>query len=139
MRDFYVVGSNLSFPLSPPGPMNGTMYELCGQYPGAPPDGSIARITCQPQPMIVEYVYIQADLSPGSVIFDFCEVWVYGDKYSKYVDDGGAWDISVHDYMIMACMVVQCNQDKLACCNAICCVMVFTFTLTDILQFCEMS
>ena len=85
MRDFYVVGSNLSFPLSPPGPMNGTMYELCGQYPGAPPDGALARITCQPQPMIAQYVYIQADLSPIEVAFDFCEVWVYGDKYSKYV------------------------------------------------------
>ena len=24
MRDFYIVGSNVSFPLSPPGPMNGS-------------------------------------------------------------------------------------------------------------------
>ena len=87
MRDFYIVGSNMSFPTSPPGAMNGTMYELCAQYPGTPPDGSLARITCQPQPMITQYVYVQADLSPGSGIFDFCEVSVYGNKHSKYIVD----------------------------------------------------
>ena len=87
MRDFYVVGSNMSFPLSLPGPMNGTMYELCGQYPGTPPDGSLAQIICRSQPMIAQYVYVQADLSPGSGIFDFCEVSVYGNKYSKYIGD----------------------------------------------------
>ena len=69
MRDFYVVGSNMSFPLSLPGPMNGTMYELCGQYPGTPPDGSLAQIICRSQPMIAQYVS------------------VYGNKYSKYIGD----------------------------------------------------
>ena len=95
MRDFYVMGSNLSFPSSLPGPLNDTMYELCGQYPGDPPSGQICRVTCDPQPITARYVYIQADLTPMNKTgcFDFCEVWVYGDKYGKYTADGDDSDI----------------------------------------------
>ena len=126
MRDFYVVGSNLSFPLSPPGPMNGTMYELCGQYPGAPPDGSLARITCQPQPMIAQYVYIQAALSPIEVAFNFCEVRVYGDKYVVNGEDCVVVDDDYAD-KTYSCF----NQEKRSY-DLICCITVFSLSCHDV-------
>ena len=83
MKDLYVLGSNLSFPSSLPGPMGGSGNQLCGQYPGTPPVGQISRVTCQPQPITTRYVYIQVDRSANPTIMELCEVWVYGSKSSK--------------------------------------------------------
>ena len=80
MNDFYVLGSNLSFPSSLPGPMGGSGYHLCGQYQGTPPVGQISRITCQPQPITAQYVYLQLDRSANPQEMEMCEVWVYGSK-----------------------------------------------------------
>ena len=80
MDDFYVFGSNLSFPSSLPGPMGGSGYHLCGQYPGTPPAGQISQITCQPQPITAQYVYLQLDRSANPKEMQMCEVWVYGGK-----------------------------------------------------------
>ena len=80
MDDFYVLGSNLSFPSSLPGLMGGSGYHMCGQYPGTPPVGQISRITCQPQPITAQYVYIQLDRSTNPDVIETCEVWVYGSK-----------------------------------------------------------
>ena len=80
MDDFYVVGSNLSFPSSLPGPMRGNGYHLCGQYPGTPPVGQISRITCQPQPITARYVYIQCERPRNPRVLELCEVWVYASK-----------------------------------------------------------
>ena len=85
MDDFYVVGSNLSFPESLPGPMVGSGYQLCGQYPGTPPVARMSRITCQPQPITARYVYIQVDRSADPKFIELCEVWVYGSKCSLYL------------------------------------------------------
>ena len=80
MDDCYVLGGNLSFPSSLPGPMGGSGYHLCGQYPGTPPAGQISRITWQPQPVSAQYVYIQLDRSTSPSDLEMCEVWVYGSK-----------------------------------------------------------
>ena len=85
MDDFYVSGSNLSFPVFVSGPMWGNGYQLCGQYSGTPPLGQILRITCQPQPLTAQYVYIQVDRSADPAVIELCEVWVYG---GKAIDDG---------------------------------------------------
>ena len=81
MNDFYVLGSNLSFPSSPPGPFVGSGYQLCGQYPGTPPVGGVSRVTCQPQPVTARFVYIQVDRSADPKVLELCEVWVYGGTY----------------------------------------------------------
>ena len=85
MADFYVLGSDVGFPTSPPGSLKGHAgYKLCGQYPGTPPVGQISRVTCEPGPTPAKYVYIQADVPAGIMIFlELCEVWVYGSKFSK--------------------------------------------------------
>ena len=85
MADFYVLGSDVGFPTSPPGSLKGHAgYKLCGQYPGTPPVGQISRITCEPGPTPAKYVYIQADVPAGIMNFlELCEVWVYGSKFSK--------------------------------------------------------
>ena len=80
MDDFYVLGSNVSFPSSLPGPMAGNGYHMCGQYLGTPPVGQISRITCQPQPITAQYVYIKLDRSTNPGVLEMCEVWVYGSK-----------------------------------------------------------
>ena len=84
MADFYVLGSDVGFPTSPPGSLKGkTGYKLCGQYPGTPPLGHISRITCEPRPTPAKYVYIQADVPMDIDFLELCEVWVCGSKFSK--------------------------------------------------------
>ena len=80
MDDFYVLGSNLSFPSSLSGPMGGSDYQLCGKYLGTPPVGQISRVTCQPQPITARYVYIQVNRSVAPANLELCEVWVYSSK-----------------------------------------------------------
>ena len=76
MDDFIVVGSN---------PMDGTGYQLCGQYPGSPPVGQVSIITCQPRPITAQYVYIQVDRFADPQILELCEVWVYGNKLTTTI------------------------------------------------------
>ena len=84
MTDFYVLGSDIGFPLSPPGSLLGHAgYTLCGQYLGTPPVGQISRVTCQPGPISARYVYIKADVPATRNILELCEVWVYGSKFQK--------------------------------------------------------
>ena len=94
MKDFYVLGSNQSFPSSLPGPMVGNGYQMCGQYSGTPPVGQISRITCQPQPITTRFVYIQVDRSADPSIIELCEVWVFGSKCELRSSDhlGFTWD-----------------------------------------------
>ena len=81
LDDFYVIGSNLSFPTAMPGPMIGPQYKLCGQYAGSPPVGQVSRVTCQPQPLTTQYIYIQTNRSSDPLILELCEVWVFGSKF----------------------------------------------------------
>ena len=81
LDDFYVIGSNLSFPTAMPGPLIGPQYKLCGQYPGSPPLGKVSRVTCQPQPITAQYIYIQTNRSSDPLILELCEVWVFGSKF----------------------------------------------------------
>ena len=60
--------------------VGGSGYHLCGQYPGTPPAGQISRITCQPQPITAQYVFIQPDRSVNPQEMEMCEVWAYGSK-----------------------------------------------------------
>ena len=81
MDNFYVLGSNLSFPTSSPGDMTGNGYQLCGRYSGRPPAGELSRVTCQPHPITARFVYIQVDRSASGGILELCEVWVYASKF----------------------------------------------------------
>ena len=80
MDNFYVLGSNLSFPTSPHGAMTGSGYHLCGRYSGTPPVGALSRVTCQPQPITARFVYIQVDRSLSPAHLELCEVWVFASK-----------------------------------------------------------
>ena len=87
MDDFYVVGSNLSFPTTHPDILNGTGYQLCGQYPGTPPLGQVSRVTCQHGPITARYVYLQGVPETSRVSLELCEVWVFGNgKYNKHLN-----------------------------------------------------
>ena len=85
MDNFYVAGSNQSFPSSHPGDILAAGYQLCGRYPGSPPVGQVSRVTCQPHPITTRYVYIQVDGRTSSSTLELCEVWVYGSKCDNYV------------------------------------------------------
>ena len=88
MTDFYVLGSDIGFPLSPPSSLLGHAgYTLYGQYLGTPPDGQISRVTCQSGSIPARYVYIKADVPATFNVLELCEVWVYGSKFSKAVVD----------------------------------------------------
>ena len=77
MTDFYVLGSDIGFLLSPPGSLlDHAGYTLCGQY-------QVSRVTCQPGPISARYVYIKADVPAARNILEICEVWVYGSKFQK--------------------------------------------------------
>ena len=80
MDDFYVLGSNLSFPSSLPGPMGGNGYQLCGMYQGTPPVGQISRVIFEPQPITARFVYIQVNKSASPAVLELCEVWVFASK-----------------------------------------------------------
>ena len=81
MDNYYVVGSNLSFPTSHPGILNGAGYQMCGRYPVTPPVGQVSRVTCQPVPITARYVYMQVDRQTSPAALELCEVWVFGDKW----------------------------------------------------------
>ena len=84
MDNFYVAGSNQSFPASHPGDILAAGYQLCGRYQGTPPVGQISRVTCQTDPITTRYVYIQVDGRASLPSLELCEVWVYGIKNGKY-------------------------------------------------------
>ena len=84
MDNFYVVGSNLSFPVSHPGILNGTGYQLCGKYPGTPPLGQVSRVTCQPGSVKARLVYMQVGFPTSPACLELCEVWVIDGKYDKH-------------------------------------------------------
>ena len=85
MDNFYVAGSNQSFPASPTGDILAPGYQLCGRYPGTPPVGEISRVTCQPHPITTRYVYIQVDGRGSDSTLELCEVWVYGSKCNNFL------------------------------------------------------
>ena len=80
MENFYILGSNLSFPTSLPSGMTGNGYHLCGRYSGRPPAGALSKVTCQPLPVTARFVYIQVDRSASPTLLELCEVWVYAGK-----------------------------------------------------------
>ena len=80
MDNFIVVGSNRSFPSSPPDMMTGPDYHLCGQYPDTPPVGDRSMVVCSPYAVTARYVYIQVNSSNELTILELCEVWVYASK-----------------------------------------------------------
>ena len=90
MDNFYVLGSNLSFPTSPPGSMTGSGYQLCGRYSGRPPSGALSKVMCQPQPITARFVYIQTNGSAYPLHLAMCEVWVYGSKYINKMNSWGS-------------------------------------------------
>ena len=81
MDNFIVVGSNRSFPSSPPDMMTGPAYHLCGQYPGTPPVGDKSMVVCSPYAVAARYVYIQVNSSNELIILELCEVWIYASKF----------------------------------------------------------
>ena len=80
MDNFYVFGSNLSFPSPPLVTLLGAPHQLCGQYSGTPPMGQISRVTCEPHPIRARYVFIQVDHQAAPSVLELCEVWVYGSE-----------------------------------------------------------
>ena len=80
MDNFYVFGSNLSFPSPPLVTILGAPHQLCGQYSGTPPVGQISRVTCEPHPIRARYVFIQVDHQAAPSVLELCEVWVYGSE-----------------------------------------------------------
>ena len=85
MDNFYIAGSNQSFPAYHPGDILAAGYQLCGRYQGTPPVGQISRVTCQPNPITTRYDYIQVDGWTSSPTLELCEVWVYGIKDDKFL------------------------------------------------------
>ena len=80
MDNFYVFGSNRSFPSSHFGAIMDGAHQLCGQYPGTPPVGEISWVTCEPHPLTARYVFIQVDRQETPGVLELCEVWVYESK-----------------------------------------------------------
>ena len=72
MDDFYV---------SLPALLGGSGYNLCGQFPGTPPIGQISRITCQPQPITAQYVYIQLDRSTNPKEMEIGWNWICHEQF----------------------------------------------------------
>ena len=107
MADFYVLGSDVGFPTSPPGSLKGHAgYKLCGQYPGTPPLGQISRITCVPGPSPAKYIYIQADVPTQRNFLELCEVWVYGSKFSKS-NCSAIINFYLYIYMMKDCIIIS--------------------------------
>ena len=77
LKDFRVLISDTGFPVSL-SQLDTEQFQLCGQYPGIPPDSVKSRVKCPWGGITGSYVYITL---PRWDYLTLCEVQVYGSKH----------------------------------------------------------
>ena len=77
LKDFRVLISDTGFPVSSL-QLRTDQFQLCGQFPGIPPDGVKSRVKCPWGGITGQYVYITLLRRD---YLSLCEVQVYGSKH----------------------------------------------------------